>query len=207
MAHVIELTPAAVEKVLMVREREQEPEQHALWLEVTGRDVFGNTSYDLWLAPPADLPEGAVVEDHGPFKVVIPAPSVELVRGSVLDRDGDLATGGLVLHEAQPASPAIPMPGAGELTGPVAERVAAMLEHQINPAIAAHGGRAELVAVEDGAAYLRLGGGCQGCGMAAVTLRQGIEQALRSAVPEITHVVDVTDHQSGTNPYYEPVRG
>jgi Fe/S biogenesis protein NfuA len=207
MAHVIELTPAAVEKVLMVREREDDPELHALWLEVTGRDVFGGTSYDLWLAPPGDLPEGAVVEDHGPFKVVIPAPSVELVRGAVLDRDGDLATGGLVLHEPQPASPAIPMPAAGELTGTVAERVAAMLEQEINPAIAAHGGRAELVAVEDGAAYLRLGGGCQGCGMAAVTLRQGIEQALRSAVPEITHVVDVTDHQSGTNPYYEPVTG
>ena len=112
-----------------------------------------------------------------------------------------------MLHEPQPASPAIPMPAAGELTGSVAERVAAMLEQEINPAIAAHGGRAELVAVEDGAAYLRLGGGCQGCGMAAVTLRQGIEQALRSAVPEITHVVDVTDHQSGTNPYYEPVKG
>ena len=81
-----------------------------------------------------------------------------------------------------------------------------VLEEQINPAIAAHGGRAELVAVEDGVAYLRLGGGCQGCGMAAVTLSQGIEVAILDAVPEMTQVVDVTDHASGTNPYFESAK-
>ncbi|MGN6377912.1 MAG: NifU family protein [Gaiellales bacterium] len=206
MAHVIELTPAAIEKVLMVREREEQPAEHALWVEVSGQDMFGNLAYDLWLAPAAGCPEGAVVEDHGPFQVVVPPASVDLLRGAVLDRDGDLATGGLVLHEPAPSSPALDLPPAGELTGEVSERVATLLERDINPAIAAHGGRAELVAVEDGAAYLRLGGGCQGCGMAAVTLRQGIEQALRSAVPEITQVVDVTDHASGRNPYYESAR-
>ena len=77
------------------------------------------------------------------------------------------------------------------------------LEQQANPMIAAHGGRADLVAVEDGAAYLRLSGGCQGCGMATGTLTQGIEVALKEAVPEITSVVDVTDHASGTDPYFE----
>ncbi|MGH2683897.1 MAG: NifU family protein, partial [Actinomycetota bacterium] len=68
-------------------------------------------------------------------------------------------------------------------------------------------GRAELVAVEDDSvAYLRLMGGCVGCGMAAVTLSQGIEVALRESVPEIERVVDVTDHASGTNPYYEAAK-
>ena len=81
-----------------------------------------------------------------------------------------------------------------------------VLDQQVNPTIGAHGGRAELVAVEQGTAYLRLGGGCQGCAMATVTLSQGIETAIIQAVPEITSVVDVTDHQSGTNPYFEAAK-
>ena len=66
--------------------------------------------------------------------------------------------------------------------------------------------RAELVAVEDETAYLRLSGGCQGCGMSSVTLSQGIEVAIRESVPEITRVVDVTDHASGSNPYFEAAK-
>jgi Fe/S biogenesis protein NfuA len=93
-----------------------------------------------------------------------------------------------------------------DLSGPVAQRVMQVLEQQINPAIAAHGGRADLVAVEDDTAYLRLSGGCAGCGLAAVTLSQGIEVAIFEAIPEITKVVDVTDHAAGTNPYYEPAK-
>jgi Fe/S biogenesis protein NfuA len=81
-----------------------------------------------------------------------------------------------------------------------------VLDHQINPSIALHGGHAELVAVEEDTAYLRLSGGCAGCGMAAVTLSQGIEVAIFDAVPEIRRVVDVTDHASGTNPYYEAAK-
>ncbi len=93
-----------------------------------------------------------------------------------------------------------------DLSGDVAQRVAQVLDAQINPAIASHGGRADLVAVDDDIAYLRLSGGCAGCGMAAVTLSQGIEVAIKQSVPEIARVVDVTDHASGTNPYYEPAK-
>ena len=85
----------------------------------------------------------------------------------------------------------------------MAERITEVLNRQINPSIASHGGHAELVAVEDDVAYLRLGGGCQGCGMASVTLSQGIEVAIRDNVPEIARVVDVTDHAAGENPYFE----
>jgi Fe/S biogenesis protein NfuA len=84
--------------------------------------------------------------------------------------------------------------------------VVQVLAQQVNPSIAAHGGRAVLVAVEEETAYLRLSGGCQGCAMATVTLSQGIEAAIIQAVPEITSVVDVTDHQSGTNPYFEAAK-
>ena len=105
----------------------------------------------------------------------------------------------LDLSPAMAGSPA-------DLSGDVSQRVQQVLEQQINPSIAAHGGRADLVAVEDDAAYLRLSGGCAGCGMATVTLSQGIEVALRESVPEITRVIDVTDHAAGTNPYYEKAK-
>ena len=92
------------------------------------------------------------------------------------------------------------------MSGPLARAVIAVLEEQVNPQIALHGGRADLVAVDEGVAYLRLSGGCQGCGLAAVTLGQGISVAIQQAVPEIVDVVDVTAHQDGRNPYFEPAK-
>jgi Fe/S biogenesis protein NfuA len=143
---------------------------------------------------------------HGPW-----ADSIAKMRGSVLDVNRDADQGGMVIQNPnQPPRPAGASPGmAGppvDLTGDVAQRVMQVLEQQINPSIAAHGGRADLVAVEGDAAYLRLSGGCAGCGMAAVTLSQGIEVALRESVTEITRVIDVTDHAAGTNPYYEAAK-
>jgi Fe/S biogenesis protein NfuA len=86
----------------------------------------------------------------------------------------------------------------------LAERVEYLLHSEINPQIAAHGGRVTLVAVEDdGTVLLRFGGGCHGCGMADVTLKQGIERTLRSRLPQITAVRDVTDHAGGESPYYK----
>ena len=104
-------------------------------------------------------------------------------------------------------NPNTPSPGLGlgddiELTGTPEEKVRQLLDEQINPAIAAHGGIANLVGVDGSRAMLELGGGCQGCGLAAVTLQQGIEKAILAAVPEITEVVDVTDHSLGVNPYF-----
>lgn len=78
-----------------------------------------------------------------------------------------------------------------------------LLEHQINPSLASHGGHVSLVDATENTVYLRLSGGCQGCGMAAATLRQGIENAIRKSVPSITQVIDVTDHEAGTSPYYK----
>jgi Fe-S cluster biogenesis protein NfuA len=74
----------------------------------------------------------------------------------------------------------------------------------INPMVARHGGRVDLVDVQDGTVVVRMMGGCQGCGMATVTLRQGIETALRQAVPGIRGLKDITDHSAGANPYYAP---
>ena len=89
-------------------------------------------------------------------------------------------------------------------TGPIVDRIQQVLEEQINPAVASHGGLVSLIDVKENVVYVELGGGCQGCGMANVTLKQGIEVAIKEAVPEITEVYDVTEHADGTNPYYQP---
>jgi len=80
------------------------------------------------------------------------------------------------------------------------------MDQMINPAIASHGGTAQIAGVENGIAYVRVVGGCQGCGMASVTLSQGIEATLVEMVPEISKVIDATDHAGGDNPYYEAAK-
>ncbi len=82
--------------------------------------------------------------------------------------------------------------------------VDALFREEINPMVARHGGKVELVDVQDATVVVRMMGGCQGCGMATVTLRQGIESALRQAVPVVRGLKDITDHASGRNPYYAP---
>lgn len=91
-----------------------------------------------------------------------------------------------------------------QVSGSVSERVAEVLKQQVNPSIAVHGGRAELIEVAGRTAYVRLSGGCQGCGLAGLTLKRGIEVAVTRSVPEVAEIVDVTDHAGGTNPYFDP---
>ena len=90
---------------------------------------------------------------------------------------------------------------------PVARKVQEIIDSRVKPGVASHGGYVTLLDVKDGRAYVKLGGGCQGCGMANVTLKHGIEAMIREAVPEITEIVDSTDHAGGTNPYYSPAKG
>ncbi|MEH6495733.1 MAG: NifU family protein [Pseudomonas marincola] len=90
------------------------------------------------------------------------------------------------------------------LTSSDGQAVRAMLQTSINPSIAAHGGHITLVDVQDDKVYVRLEGGCQGCGMADVTLKQGVAKEIMQKLPNITEVLDVTDHAGGANPYYQP---
>jgi Fe-S cluster biogenesis protein NfuA len=84
------------------------------------------------------------------------------------------------------------------------ERVWQVLQTRINPVLAGHGGFVQLIDVTGNTVYLQMGGGCQGCGMADVTLKQGVEVEIRAAVPEVGEILDTTDHAAGRNPYYTP---
>ena len=88
----------------------------------------------------------------------------------------------------------------------VKTRIQKILDEMINPAVASHGGYVELLDVKENVAYLKLGGGCQGCGMVNVTLKQGIEATLKEEIPQLAGVIDQTDHAGGSNPYYQPAK-
>jgi len=81
-------------------------------------------------------------------------------------------------------------------------KVQELIDTMVNPAVAGHGGFVELIDVQDNRVYLQMGGGCQGCGMADMTLKAGIERLIKDELPEVAEVLDTTDHASGTNPYY-----
>jgi len=86
----------------------------------------------------------------------------------------------------------------------LATKVQELLDSTINPAVAGHGGFVQLIDVKDNKVYLQLGGGCQGCGAADITLKAGIERLIKEELPEIEEVLDTTDHAAGENPYYVP---
>jgi Fe/S biogenesis protein NfuA len=195
---VLNVTDAARAFIAEARAGESDPSTLALFLEVNGA-TGDSYSYDMWFEARSDATAGDGIIAHDDLSVVVLATSVEKVQGATLD----IGNGGLVM-----VNPNTPPPSASstvpksDLSSPIEIAVLEVLEHEVNPQIAAHGGRADLVAVVDNVAYLRLMGGCQGCGQAAATLSQGIVTALRAAVPEIVDVVDVTAHGEGANPYY-----
>jgi Fe/S biogenesis protein NfuA len=198
---LIKLDAGAKAAILELRKSEPEGDRLALWLEVSGV-ADDSYTYDMYFQLLGDAGADDTVVFDGELALVIPESSVPKLAGASLEMDAE--TNGMVLVNPNTPPRRPGPPPQGDLTSELAQRVLAVLETQINPGIAAHGGRADLVAVDDGTAYLRLGGGCQGCGMAPVTLSQGIEVAIKDAVPEIVAVVDVTDHAGGTNPYYQP---
>lgn len=198
---VLTVSDDAVEMISQLRDQEPGDDEYGLLIEVTGF-TGQQFQYELSFTPVPDASSDRVIERHGGLAIMFPPDDVEKLQGASLN----LSDQGLAMENPNaPASPAMEAP-KGDLTGPLADQVQQVLSEQVNPAIASHGGAAELVSVDGTTAYLQLSGGCQGCGMAEVTLKQGIERILIDAIPELTEVVDVTDHQSGTDPYYQAAK-
>jgi len=205
---VLTLTDEARNVVLDALNAEEHSETLALYVEVTGTRGAGY-AYDLYFSDRADAPEGAAIGSDGGVTIVVPLKSVERLRGSRLEFANE-GGGGLVLVNPNAPTPEEMSPGvpadilALGIEGPLATLAIEVLESSVNPAIASHGGRADLIALDEEkkVAYLKLSGGCQGCAMSRLTLSQGIETQLIEAIPELTGVIDVTDHASGENLFY-----
>lgn len=154
-------------------------------------------SCDLQFSPEGQRKEDDIVVNLEGFNMFVAAASKKWLADAEIDFEED-PTGGQLTIRAPGIKGSEPSADAD-----MTQRINWLLETEINPALASHGGQVSLVEItEKLEVVLQFGGGCQGCGMADVTLKQGIEQTLTRNIPEITAVLDVTDHQSGTNPYY-----
>lgn len=200
MGEVLIVTDAARATVLDIRAKEDDADQLGLRVEVTGAAGVDYT-YDLSLEPIGEAADDDHLHENGGLTVIVPADSVGPLTGATLDIPSTAGQGGLVIRNPNRPNPLGDL-GQLELTGDAANKVRILLAERINPALASHGGYAELIGVEDHKAYVIMGGGCQGCAMSAATLREGITKAILEAIPEITEVVDTTDHDQGVNPYY-----
>ncbi|HLZ31687.1 MAG TPA: NifU family protein [Chloroflexota bacterium] len=190
----VNFTPPARQQLEMVLARQASPAALRILVKNPGA---GAPQYDMALESADAQGPGDTLVDAGGLRVVVDAASLSAVEGATVDfRDDPLQPGFLV------EPPRIGVPDAFDAADPLAAQVQAVLEHHVNPGIASHGGHADLVGVKDDVVYVALGGGCQGCSMASVTLKQGIEQILKQAIPRIKAVVDATDHAHGNNPFY-----
>lgn len=168
----------------------------ALRIGVEGSPVAPR--FELTLVSRTDRREDEREVDLGDFAVLVAESTLPQLEGATVDFVEHVNESGFEVRAPAGASAAPAAP-----TGELAERIRSVLDEQVNPAIASHGGQINLVDVRDAEVYLEMSGGCQGCAMSRMTLRQGVERMLREAVPEITAVHDITDHASGENPYFD----
>ncbi|MCB1285627.1 MAG: NifU family protein [Microthrixaceae bacterium] len=199
-APVIEISEAALVEVLRIRNSEPDPESLALHVEITGASGT-EYQYSLCFDELSAATDDDTIVETGEISVIVPNSSVDNLRGSVLDLPRTAGQGGLVIR-----NPNRPNPLAGvelNLDGTIAEQVEELLEKAINPSLAAHGGFAKLVGVDDeNKVYITMGGGCQGCAASQMTLTQGIQRQIKEYIPDVVDVVDATDHAAGENPFY-----
>ncbi|MGH7429001.1 MAG: iron-sulfur cluster assembly accessory protein [Candidatus Methylomirabilaceae bacterium] len=187
------LSDSATKKIVALLEAEGNKGM-GLRVTIKGRGP-GGFQYDLAFVGEDEKRPDDIVIDAGGLKVYIDPASAPNLQDAMMDYvDG--------VHES-----GFKIENPNLWADPRAKAVQKVIDTQINPAVASHGGHVTLLEVKEDTAFIALGGGCQGCGMADVTLRHGIEAMIKEEVPEIQHIVDTTDHAGGTNPYYQPSKG
>ena len=190
---LLTVTEAAQEKIRSVIE-DQGMEVEGLRVSISGRSASA-FEYGLGLEVEPNLDD--IVIDCGDFKVLVDPESAENLQGAIIDYVEDLNSSGFKVDN----------PNTPTWDNPKAQAIQQLIDERINPAVASHGGQIDLLDVTDDSIYIHMGGGCQGCGMANVTLKHGIEGMIQEHFPEIKNIIDTTDHASGENPYYQASKG
>ncbi len=191
---MLTLTEAASKKVLAIMEAEEQ-KGLALRVAIRGRGP-GGFQYEIQFVGESERGADDTVIDAGGVRVVVDPESAPNLKGVTIDYVDGVYESGFKFDNPNSL-----------WTDPKAQTVQDVIDTQINPGVASHGGHVSLLDVKDDIAYIALGGGCQGCGMADVTLKQGIEVMIKEAIPEIRQIIDTTDHASGKNPFFQPAKG
>lgn len=173
---------------------QNDPKKPSLFrIVVRGQDKDGFIYEFLLQRYEALLPTDHTIET-GTFTTVIDEGSIQHVNGAFVDWEDSVKGSGFKVQN--PNTP------TKTIQNPTFEVIKDFVENDINPAIAQHRGYAEVEKFENGKVFVKMGGGCQGCSSAAVTLRMGIEERIKNVFPDVHEVIDLTDHNAGTNPYY-----
>ena len=194
---IIEITPEALAKLLELRDEEPEKDRLGLRIEVlvAPGDEF---TYDLSFDVVTQAAFSDEVRTIDGLKIIIPANSIELLTGSILDYND---TQGLIIRN--PNKPLAPSVDGLVSDDAMSVSINEVLRDEVNPALAAHGGFVTFVGHDgEGTAYLTMGGGCHGCSMSRMTMLEGVQTTLVEKVPGVLKVRDLTDHTSGENPFY-----
>jgi len=187
---------SAVERIQEALEGNQEKTAVRISARPAGPDRF---SYNMRLIEDNERTEEDILLERGGFVVCLDPASSEYLDGASIDFvDSEGESGFKFDNPNKPGNFASDQ----ELSGTLEEKVKQVIEAELNPALASHGGWINLVKVEENKVYVTLAGGCQGCGMAQVTIKNGVEARLKEVIPEVEEVVDVTDHAAGVNPRY-----
>ena len=187
---MLSISPKAREMLDQFAEQADESSGLLLRVEIVGRGPNG-FQYDLQFVGSDDRKDDDVELEIEGMSVLVAARSVQYLEGATIDYKETLMGGGFSFDNPNPL-------WVDELSKAVAEIIAS----EVNPVVASHGGHVDLIGVDDGKAIIAFGGGCQGCGMVDVTLKQGVEVMIKDNVPGVSEVVDATDHTAGTNPFY-----
>jgi len=196
---MLKLTDKAKEKIRGLL-KDKDPKTWGVMLPDQAGTYIHLPLIDLATLPSID--DVKFVED---LKLVVDRTSNDEIEEIAVDYlDGGVLSGVFEVKVQKPAAP-----GAGNLdtSNPQVRKILEVLEKEINPAIASHGGYTRLLDYREGKVYLFMGGGCQGCHGVDQTLKFGIETRLKEVVPEIVAVIDQTDHAAGTNPYFSAGHG
>jgi Fe/S biogenesis protein NfuA len=194
---IIEITPEALSKLLELRDEEPEKERLGLRIEVLlepGEEFKYDLSFDV-VTQAAFSDEVRTIDG---LKIIVPQSSVEHIHGATLDYSDRQ---GLLMRN--PNKPPAPVIDGLVSDDEMSAQIEAVIATDVNPSLAAHGGFVTFVGHDtDGTAYLTMGGGCHGCSMSKMTMLEGVQTTLVEQVPGVVKVRDLTDHTSGSNPFY-----
>ena len=191
----ITVTAAALEKMKFFL-RDKGPESWGIRIVVKATNDYAFSMVQLENVQPSDQ-----IHEEGGVPLIIDEISARFLEGATVDFIESDAGSGFKVEKPVPTI-SIPKNLTLDMDDPLTKRVHEIIEKDINPGIASHGGVARLRGLQDNVVYLEMGGGCQGCAQSVATLRMGIETRIKEIVPEILEVIDVTDHSMGENPYY-----
>ncbi len=191
---MVEFTEAAREKITEIIEAKAQDDM-MLRMQIMGRGP-GGFLYSLRFVPADEKSPDDIELNMESFHVLIDQNSAQNLEGSTVDYKDDNFQRGFSVDNPNPL-----------WEDPTAQSIQDVLDSKVNPGISSHGGFVSLVEFKEDTAYIAFGGGCQGCGLVDVTLKQGVEVMIRESVPEVQNIVDMTDHASGDQPYYEAKSG